>query len=148
MEDASRRRSHLLLPRYRQPDAAVPAPRCLLADVEPAGRHAAALRLARRPVQYPASAPDQARRQGRGAEAKGPASPAARHPKPGNLRPRAEPAATHALLSNGANAPHPPDPSNFRRRQHRAETTPIPGGSPRASTSALPRTETVVHDPG
>ena len=118
VEDPFGRRPHVMLPRRGQPDAPVPASRCLLVDVEPACRHAAALALARRPVRYPASAPDQARRQGRGAEAKGPAPPAEFNPEPDDLRLRAGPAAAHAHLSGGAKAPQSPDPSNLQRRHH------------------------------
>src|SRR3954466_6254903 len=82
LEDPSRRRTHLMLPRYRQPDAPVPAHRRLLADVEPTHRHAAAFSLAGGPVRYPSPAPDQARRQGRSAEAEAAALPAALDPEP------------------------------------------------------------------
>ncbi len=100
-----------VLPRCRQPDAPVPAPWRLLADVEPAGRHAATLVLARRPVRYAAPAPGQTCRQGRGAEAQGAAPPAALDPEPADLRLRADTAVSHAHLRNGAEAPRSHVPS-------------------------------------
>src|SRR4051812_44885502 len=94
-----------MLPRHRQPDAPVPAHRRLLAHVGPAGRHAATLALARRPVRYAAPAPDQARRQGRSAEAQAAAPPAALDPEPADLRLRVDPAVSHAHLRPGGNTP-------------------------------------------
>src|SRR3954470_16030940 len=115
-----------MLPRHCQPDAPVPAHRRLLADVGPASRHAATLALARRPVRYAAPAPDQARRQGRSAEAQAAALPAALDPKPADLRLRVDPAVSHAHLRPGADAPH----SRVRSTPNAAATEPAQRRSP------------------
>src|SRR6201993_3014896 len=148
LEDPSRRRPHVMLPGCRQPDALVPAPRRLLADVEPAGRDATTLALARRPIRYPAAAPDQTRRQGRNAEAQAPAPPAALDPKPNDLRLRADPPAAHGHLRDGAYAPLSPRPFNPQRRRHCARPTPNPGALLHGNASAHTQSSALVHDRG
>ncbi len=108
VEDASGRRSNVVLPGHGQTDAIVPACRRLLANVEPAQATAATVVVARGPIRYAAFAPDQDRCAGRGDEDPGATTSAAVHARLGDFWPGAVKDAEAGRLSDGADAPAAP----------------------------------------